>query len=219
MTRRLFEIALICITFGIALVEFFLSPGANDAGILLMACVSLGTGIDFLHGFLGKITNSTLILTLYARTRFSLLNFGIIFTPLCAAFILQRTGDAPGCARLAENYPWLLAISLLTGGLFLFARYRPDPDSSAQTYILDKSHSYTRTAFILRRVVLVLSLAIAIVVMAEGLQTELMLWCLLFGIVFIATVPLHILRRHLASMTAEVVTLAILFYGILSTYR
>ena len=49
--------------------------------------------------------------------------------------------------------------------------------------------------------------------MGDGMGTDWMLWTAVFGLSFIATVPLHILHKHLASMLSEAFTLIVLVYG------
>jgi len=80
-------------------------------------------------------------------------------------------------------------------------------------YTLDRSHGFTRLAFILRRIILAGSLGMALIVVFEAVRTPYAGWAVLFGVLFIATVPLHILHKHMLSMTAEFLTLAVLFCG------
>jgi len=55
---------------------------------------------------------------------------------------------------------------------------------------------------------------IAILVGIDGLRSGMAVWTALFRLLFIATVPLHILHKHVCSMAAEAVTLAVFFTGL-----
>ena len=95
----------------------------------------------------------------------------------------------------------------------MFSHYVKDNTKGATDYKLDRSDKFTKSAFIIRKVVLLCSLIIAIVVVVEGIKTGMALWLILFGVVFIATVPLHILHKQLSSMAAELATLVIILFG------
>lgn len=206
------------VTFLLALAGFVLAGRVREPGLWLLALVIAGTGYDFLGSNLGLLTKNDTALKFVARTRFSLLNFGIIFTPFSAAFILQH-GFAPALSTtLAAHYVPFLAFSLVTGAMFLGTRYQRVDEDGVPAYLLDKRDRYTRVAFIVRRAVLACSLLIALVTIFEGLQTGLAGWTILYGSLFIATVPLHILHRELLSMTAELATLVVLFYGAARVY-
>jgi len=59
---------------------------------------------------------------------------------------------------------------------------------------------------------------IAILAGIDGLRSGMAVWSALFCLLFIATVPLHILHKHVCSMAAEAVTLAVLFYGAVQVF-
>lgn len=206
------------LTFLLALAGFVLAGRVRDPGLWLLSLVIAGTGYDFIGSNFGLLTKNDTALRFIARTRFSLLNFGIIFTPFSAAFILQH-GFAPTLSTaLAEHYLPFLVFSLVTGAMFLGARYQRVDEEGVPICLLDKSDRYTRVAFVVRRAVLACSLVIALVTIFEGLQTGLAGWTILYGGLFIATVPLHILHRELLSMAAELATLVVLFYGAARVY-
>ncbi len=181
--------------------------------MLLLAGVTIGTGYDFFGAHSGLWLKKTKALIAIAQTRFSLLNFGILFTPLSAAFILSKAGSPQLCMLMTERWLPILIVSLATGGMFLCARYRFEESNDGPVYVLDKSDRFTRIAFVIRRIILTAALAIWLITLIEGLQTPFALWTSLYSAAFIATVPLHILRMERASMALETATLMILFYG------
>jgi len=201
------------LTFVLAALDILLELKAKEPGVLLLALVTIGTGIDFAGLPFALFATDKKHLLLYTKLRFSLLNFGIIFTPLCAAFVLQHFPSASISRYLFANFPSLLVFSLVTGGLFMVARYVENFEEGVTIFKLDKRDRFTRIAFIIRKSVLFCSLIIAIIAVYEGVRTEMALWSILFGVVFIATIPLHILHKELLSMTAELATLALLLYG------
>ena len=199
-----------CIVAGACLM---LELKVKEPGVLLLAFVTIGTGIDFTGSLIGDYVKNEKLLLLYTKLRFSLLNFGILFTPLCAAYVLQYFPSASICRALFSQFPLLLILSLITGGLFMFSHYVKDDAKGETGYTLDRGDKFTKCAFIIRKVVLLCSLIIAIVVVVEGIKTEMALWSLLFGVVFVATVPLHIFYKQLSSMAAELATLVIILFG------
>ncbi len=216
--RKKIVVSLICLTFLLALAGFLLEIKVKADGVLLLSLVILGTGYDFLGAHLGTYTRNKKTLLFFTKTRFSLLNFGIIFTPLSAVFILNRLSAPAMSSTLVSYYGYLLVFSLITGALFLFTKYNLAEKDGVLTYKLDRNDRFTSVAFIIRRVVLLLSLVIALISIFEGLQSELAVWTLLYGGLFIATVPLHILHKELSSMAAEYATLVVLFYGAYMVY-
>ena len=52
-----------------------------------------------------------------------------------------------------------------------------------------------------------------IIAIVEVIRREMALWSIVFGALFSATIPLHILHKELHSMAAELANLAILLYG------
>ena len=202
------------LTFALAGVCFYWYQQAGEIALLYLGWVTFGTAFDFLSHILGRyLPDQRGFLKLYARINFSALCFGIPFTALAASFVIGAAVPEGLNALFAEYAFGILVFSLLFGGLFLFARYRfvDIPDTVELT--LDKSNPYTRLIFLARRGFLALSLVVSLIAMYESIGTEWMVWSLMFGAVFIATVPLHILHKHIASMLAEAVTLAILAWG------
>jgi len=195
---------------------YFAFPGPNIAWLLL-GFVILGTAYDFCSHVIGRIAGKPApSLEIYARFNFAALCFGIPFTSLAATFVIAEVAPGGINSQIAMFWPQVLIGSLLFGGLFLFARYKTFELHGAVEYTLDKSHGFTRTIFLVRRVLLAVSVILTLVVMYEGFTTNLGWWTFSYSILFIATVPLHILHRPVASMVAEAATLLVLFYG---TYR
>jgi len=201
------------LTFALAVLDLLLEIKVKEPGVLLLALVTIGTGIDFAGLPFARYVTDKKYLLLYTKLRFSLLNFGIIFTPLCAAYVLQHFPSASISRDLFAIFPSLLIFSLVSGGLFMFARYVEETEEGVTFYKLDKKDRFTRIAFIIRKSVLFCSLIIAIIAVAEGVSTIMAFWSILFGVVFIATIPLHILHKELSSMAAELATLVLLLYG------
>jgi len=187
--------------------------------LLLLGWVTFGTAFDFLSHILGRhFQQYRDFLSWYARTNFSALCFGIPFTAMAGAFVIAEVAPAGISASIVPYYRELLIASLLFGALFMFARYRYLDIAGAVELTLDKAHSYTRKIFLVRRVFLGLSLLLAVMVMGDGITTEWAVWTALFGLSYIATVPLHILHKHLASMLFEAFTLVVLAYGSWSVF-
>ncbi len=202
------------LTFLLAALCFAFSGRGHSPAFCLLGCVTFGTALDFLSSVLGiHMADRRPLLLSYARLNFSLLCFGIIFTPMAAVFVIGSYLPSGINSRLADQYLPLLLFSLLFGALFLFARYRNLSDNPESAFTLDKEHRYTKNIFTARRVLLALSLILSLVVIFEGLKTPLALWSIIYFLCFAATVPLHILHKHLSSMAAELITLVILFYG------
>ena len=206
------------LTFALAFMGFLLETKVKEPVVLLFSFVTLGTAIDFLSSIIGAYTQNRALLLAVAKIRFSLLNFGILFTPISAAFIVSNFSTAHWCVMLANNYlPWLI-FSLTTGSLFLFTKYTLDREEGVPIFKLDQDNKFTVVAFIIRRILLLSSLIIALLVILEGLKTEFAVWTILFGGSFILTIPLHIMKKHLSSMAVEFITLIILFYGAAHMY-
>ncbi|MBN2108004.1 MAG: hypothetical protein JW832_11320 [Deltaproteobacteria bacterium] len=216
--RKLCALIITAATGALALAAFYLELKVRQAGVMALALVTLGTFIDFLGSYTGGFITCQARLLLFTKARFSLLNFGIIFTPLSAAFILAETPNAPLCSALAALYPGLAVFSLGTGALFLFTKYTPATEEGVATYRLDRDDPFTKRAFLIRRIILAGSLVIAILAGIDGLRSGMAVWTSLFCLLFIATVPLHILHKHVCSMAAEAVTLAVLFYGAVQVF-
>lgn len=216
--RKCSSLAITAATGLLALAAFYLATKVREPGAFLLALVTLGTFVDFLGSYTGAFITRQPTLLLFTRVRFSLLNFGIVFTPMSAAFILSRTSHAPLCAGLANFWPWLAVVSLATGALFFRAKYIAASQDGTATYRLDRSDPFTGRAFVIRRVVLALSLLVAVAAVIDGVQSAMTAWTVLFGVLFIATVPLHILHWHVSSMAAEAATLAVLFYGAVEAF-
>lgn len=187
--------------------------------LLLLGWVTFGTAFDFLSHVLGMhLQRYRGFLSWYARTNFGALCFGIPFTVMAGAFVIAEVFPSGISARIVPYTRELLIASLLFGSLFMFARYRTLDLAGAVELTLDKTHSYTRKIFLARRVFLALSLVLALVVMGDGLGSEWGVWTALFGFSYIATVPLHIMHKHLASMLFEAFTLVVLAYGSWSVF-
>ena len=69
---------------------------------------------------------------------------------------------------------------LATGALFLSTKYIPAADEGVATYRLDRDDLCTKRAFFIRRILLVCSLAISILVGADGLRSGRAVWAALF---------------------------------------
>jgi hypothetical protein len=216
--RKLSALMITGATGALTLAALYLELRVRQAGVMVLALVILGTFIDFLGAYTGAFISQQARLLLFTKVRFSLLNFGIIFTPMSAAFILAKSPNAPLCSALAARYAWLAVFSLATGALFLFTKYTSATDEGVATYRLDRDDPFTKRAFLLRRIILAGSLVIAILVGVDGLRCGMAAWTALFCLLFIATVPLHILHKHVCSMAAEAVTLAVLLYGAVQVF-
>lgn len=200
------------LTFFLALACFWLEIKFRQHGVLMLALVSLGTGFDFSLPIIENYIKNRKAFLLYTKISFSLLNFGVVFTAMAAAYVLK---DLTGCdlsaAMISFNHLFLL-FSIGSGVLFLFTKYVPNKNAEG-LYTLDRKDGFTLFAFIVRRIVLACSLIMALIVVFEAIKTPFALWSVLFGGLFIATVPLHILHKHMLSMIVEFLTLAVLFYG------
>jgi hypothetical protein len=182
--------------------------------LLLLGLVTLGMAYDFLSHILGiYVSKQTDFLRWYARINFWALCFGIPFTAFAGIFVIAEAAPDSLSARLASQYMPILIGSVAFGALFLFARYKQISIGGSLEFTLDKNHAYTRTIFIARRVLLLAALIISIIVMVDGWNTEWRLWSLVFGVSFIATVPLHIMHKQIPSMISELVTQAIAIYA------
>ncbi len=191
----------------------------SSTAFLLLAFVCFGTGFDFFSHVLGALfPHKKNFLLWYARINFSALCFGIVFTPMAATFVIARLYPSGLNSVLAALFPALLLLSLLFGALFMLAKYRAVEESGSLEYTLDKTNPYTYRIFFARRILLALSLVIALLAVYEAFHTDRLLWALHFAAFFIATIPLHILHKKIASMVMEAVTLLILFYGTMQVF-
>lgn len=201
-------------TFLLAGICFAWYARTDQVPLLLLGWVTFGTAFDFLSHILGRHCGEyRRFLLWYARINFSALCYGIPFTVMAGAFVIAEIAPAGISARIVPYYHELLIASLAFGTLFLFARYRYFDIDGAVELTLDKMHPYTRIIFTLRRAYLGLALLLAVIVMGDGISTDWALWTAVFGISFIATIPLHIMHKHLASMLSEAFTLVVLAYG------
>jgi hypothetical protein len=186
----------------------------DQVALLLLGLVTLGMAYDFISHILGLYFGRyKSFLRWYARINYWALCFGIPFTAFAGTFIMAEIAPDGISAKLVEYYLAILYISLAFGCLFFFARYREQNINGAAEYVLDKKHPYTKFIFIARRALLALSLVIGITVMIDGLNTEWAIWAIVFGVSFIATVPLHILHKQIPSMASELFTQVIAAYG------
>ena len=137
------------------------------------------------------------------------------YSVYCSGWFIRDCTVVPDgiSAQIIRHYLPILYGSLIFGTLFLFARYRQLGISGTVEYALDKSHAYTRIIFLLRRIFLAMALAVSVTVMLDGSNSGWQLWSLLFGLSFIATVPLHIMHKQIPSMLSELITQVILIYG------
>ena len=213
MLRRKFFIFLIVFTFLLAFVGFLIELQTKVTGILILSFVILGTGYDFLGSIIGAYTRNSKIILFFTKTRFSFANFGVLFTPMSALFVLERFLNYKISKFIVSNYLYLLIFSLFTGFLFFFTKYYLKEEADILTYKLDRSDRFTSFVFILRRIVLVFALFITLVALIEGLKTHLYVWTILFSFCFIVTVPLNILHKNVSAAFVEVSTLVILLYG------
>jgi len=182
--------------------------------LLLLGWVTFGTAFDFLSHVLGRhFGQYRHFLLWYARINFSALCYGIPFTAMAGVFVIAEIAPTGISAQIVPYYRELLLVSLLFSTLFLFARYRYLEIAGAVELTLDKEHPYTHKIFVARRIFLALSLLLGILVMGDGFGTQWAVWAALFGLSYIATVPLHIMHKHLASMLSEAFTLVVLAYG------
>jgi len=206
--------AMTLFTFALAGACFYYAVILSSAPFFLLACVTFGTGFDFLSHILGIIyAQKKRFLLWYAKINFSLLCFGIVFTPLSATFVIAKVAPSGLNSRLISQYPAMLLFSLLFGALFMIAKYAARPEQGALEYTLDKKDPYTYRIFLARRILLGMSLIIALIAVFEGVQTKMALWSILFAASFIATIPLHIRHKMLASIAAETLSLGLLFCG------
>ena len=65
---------------------------------------------------------------------------------------------------------------------------------------------------------LLASLVIAVIVVIDGWNTDWFWWSILFGSVFLASIPLHIMHKQIPSMLSEVATQAIAVYATWSIF-
>jgi len=205
---------------GIACLYYGFSSGSPNVAMLLLAFVTLGTAYDFVSHIVGRgVSEPKGSLEIYARLNFAALCFGIPFTSLAASFVIGEQYSTGYSALLASYWLEILIASLLFGGLFLVARYKTYVMHGGIEYTLDKTHSYTKTIFLIRRLLLAVAALLALVAMYEGfVHTSMGWWTLAFSVLFIATIPLHIMHRPIASMLAEAATLWVLFYGTLRSF-
>jgi len=192
---------------------------SGAAALYLLAAVILGTAYDFGAAIAGaRAPRADRSLVRYARLNFAALPFGIVFTPMAASFVIAELAPGGLNQQLAQSYPLLLAGALGFGALFLFAKYRRVDTGGATEYVLDHGHRYTATIFMLRRVILGLSMLIAVIAVYEGFGTSHAVWSALFLAAFAASVPLHILHLRIPSMLSELATLVILAWGSLRIF-
>lgn len=186
----------------------------DEIALLLLGWVTFGTASDFLSHILGlHFGKHRRFLLWYARINFSALCFGIPFTTMAGAFVIAAIDPIGISARIVPYYVEILIASLLFGALFMFARFRYIDLAGGVELTLDKTDTYTNKIFGARRGFLGLSLLLGITVMVDGIGTPWAFWAVLFGGSFIATVPLHIMHKHYASMFFEAFTLVVLGYG------
>jgi len=186
----------------------------DEIALLLLGLVTLGMAYDFLSHILGSLfADSNRFLQIYSRINFAALCFGIPFTAFAGSFIMDQVVPGGISSWLVEHYLPILHGSVLFGLLFLFARYKRIEVAGAVEYTLDKSHTYTRIIFLVRRILLGASLFIGLAVAADAWGTPWLPWALAFVGVFIASVPLHILHKQIPSMLSELITQLLAIYA------
>ncbi|MGI9292106.1 MAG: hypothetical protein ACR2QG_12630 [Gammaproteobacteria bacterium] len=186
----------------------------GEIPLLLLGLVTFGMSYDFLSHVLGHyLPQKDNFLRWYSKINFSALCFGIPFTAFAGTFVIAEVNPTGLSAVLADNYLWILHGSVLFGLLFMFARYKKIDVNGAVEFTLDKTHGYTKFIFVTRRILLAASLVIAIIVVVDGWATNWLLWTLLFGGVFLASVPLHILHKQIPSMFSELITQYLAVYA------
>jgi len=207
-------------TIGLGLASLYLGIAYFNVAMTLLSLVTLGTAYDFVSHIVGRdVSDPKPSLEIYARLNFAALCFGIPFTSLAASFVVGTQYQEGLSAALASWWLEILIGSLLFGALFLVARYKTFVMHGGIEYTLDKSHGYTKAIFLIRRVLLAIAAVVALIAMYEGFaHTSMGWWTAAFSVLFIATIPLHILHRPIASMLGEAATLWVLFYGTLRVF-
>jgi hypothetical protein len=186
----------------------------GEVALLLLGLVTFGMAYDFMSHIIGSYFESyDGFLQWYSRINFAALCFGIPFTAFAGTFVMAQVVPDGISAQLVNNYLPILHGSVIFGALFLFARYRKVSIEGAVEYVLDKTHTYTKVIFLTRRVLLAASLVIGITVVIDGWQTDFWWWSLLFGGVFISSVPLHIMHKQIPSMLSELITQILAVYA------
>ena len=93
----------------LALACFYLAVKFKQHGVLMLGFVVLGTGFDFSLSIIGDTIKSKKIILLCTRISFTLLNFGVVFTAMSAAYVIK---NLPGCelsaAMVSFNHVFLL---------------------------------------------------------------------------------------------------------------
>ncbi|NND54524.1 MAG: hypothetical protein HKN56_06095 [Gammaproteobacteria bacterium] len=213
MHQRIVEL-LTALGFAMAAICFYWYWQSSAVPVLLLALVTFGMSYDFLNHVLGaRFPEADHFLQDYARLNFAALCFGIPFTAYAGTFVMAQVVPDGFSATLARYYLPVLHVSVIFGLLFLFARYKRVEIEGAVEYVLNKDHSYTRTIFILRRVLLAASLLIAIAVILDGWGSDYQYWSLLFFGVFVSSIPLHIMHKQIPSMFSELFTQGIAMYA------
>jgi len=201
-------------SFLIAGVCFGWYASTGEIALLLLGLVTFGMAYDFLSHILGLyLSNHKTFLHWYSRINFWALCFGIPFTAFAGTFVMAEVVPDGISAKLVENYQYILHGSVAFGALFMVARYRELNINGAVEYVLDKTHPYTKAIFLARRILLAFSLLLGVTVMIDGFNTDWFLWSTVFGLSFIATVPLHIMHKQIPSMVSELITQVIAVYG------
>jgi len=206
--------ALTAAGFMLATLCFWFYSRSSAVVWLLIGLVTFGMAFDFLNHVLGaRLPMRKRLLEAYARVNFSALCFGIPFTAYAGSFVIAEATGGRLSTTLVHNWFAVFHASIAFGLLFMFARYREASVNGAVEFVLDKSHRYTRTIFVLRRILLAGSLVIAITVLIDAAGTPWLPWALAFTGVFVASVPLHILHKQIPSMLSELLTQTIAVYG------
>ena len=191
----------------------------GEVALLLLGLVTFGMAYDFMSHIFGiYLARHTSFLRWYSRINFWALCFGIPFTAFAGTFVMAKVNPDGLRAVLAENYLLVLWVSVAFGALFMFARYKEINVEGAIEFTLDKSHLYTKMIFITRRLLLLASLIITVIVVIDGWNTDWFWWSILFAGVFLASIPLHIMHKQLPAMASEVATQAVAIYATWSIF-
>ena len=200
--------------FMMAAICFAWYTNVPEIPILLLGLVTFGMSYDFLSHVLGTLfPRAELFLNIYSRVNFAALCFGIPFTALAATFVMARVVPEGLSAALADQYLPILHTCCAFGLLFLFARYKKFEFAGAVEFTLNKTAPFTRTIFLLRRILLAASLVVAILALIDAWNTDFRAWALLFVGIFTASVPLHIRHMQISSMLSELLTQALAMYA------
>ena len=149
--QKKLTISIAALTVLLACACFWLDVKYKQHGILMLALVCLGTAFDFSLSIIGDYVKSTRVILLCTKISFSLLNFGVVFTAMAAAYVVREmSGCDLSLAITSFNHVFLL-FSIVSGVLFLFTKYVPNKKAEG-LFTLDRKDGFTLLAFIVRRI-------------------------------------------------------------------